>query len=1132
MTRTAARPWHDVVRLRADIKRAELSLKAFAADLYDVMLGHNPGVYHDPKEFFSLTYPTVRLRDLARDVTRRLAGKSEKAVRQLHMTFGGGKTHSLITLVHLVNEPDALPDIPAVQQFRTHCAIEGGFPRARVAAVVFDRLDAEQGMEVKAPDGTLRTLKMPWSVLAWQLAGEAGLRLLKDDGSERPSPPATNVMEGLLTLTRQTPLSKTLRPLAGEMPPPPSPAGGRGVGGEGVPILILFDEVLWFVRTMADQEAAWVGRMADFLHSLTQAVAKVPQCCLVASLLASDTKKMDELGKRISKELYDEFKRVADEGIQPVESHDVPEILRRRLFELESYMDQSRWPQQVMAALNSIETIDDYTKKHRAQEEKRYRDAYPFHPDLIDVFYGKWTMLEGFQQTRGILKTLATALRDAEKWDKRPVVGAQVFLASEDGDGLSAAATELANIAQLEQYEGRKQNWPAILQSEFGLARKAQEGLGSLTGRQAEQAVVATFLHSQPIGQRAVSRELKLLIGGGAPDRIELDKGLTRWADSSWYLDDTFIDDREDGLPKLWRLGSKPNLKQMHHDARSHISATVLDEVLEKEIRGASKLAEGARGVGVKVHMLPARPSDLEDDGEFHYAVLGPKAASEGGKPSPEAKRFIDETTGPGKPRALNRNTVVLAAPSKEGIEVAREKVRDLLGWEKVREMLKERDDVDTAATARLETNLRAARGEMVSQIVMAYKIAVTVTDSNDIAAYRINVDNDPLFAKIVADKRLRIESTAVNAEALLPGGPYDLWAEGEKARFVKDLVGAFAATARLPKMLNRTAILETLLQGCEAGDFVLRVTRADKSVRTFWKSRPDETALGDPSLEVVLSDAAVLTELDYAVLVPGALPGLWPPSPPAPLPLAGEGGLALADLVAYFSGKHFVAVDKGGYTENLLIPAAEEGAIKAAAGQAIKRGRIWLVNGTISVLGEDVPAGFLNEHAELYPPPAPISTSDLLPAQLSSAWSGEDTTAHLLHGALSAKAGKALPWMPVRQVLEDGFRLGLFERTLESGPWPCDLGGASAVKMRLVKGGAKETPVTAYGAKTATAELETHEVQDLADQIDELRQVTAGHALHIKVTVEFGEAGKVEQDVVDRVNAILGKIKTGWKVG
>jgi len=453
------------------------------------------------------------------------------------------------------------------------------------------------------------------------------------------------------------------------------------------------------------------------------------------------------------------------------------------------------------------------------------------------------------------------------------------------------------------------------------------------------------------------------------------------------------------------------------------------------------------------VHKLPSRPAEIEDDGEFHYGVLGPKAASESGKPSPAAKRFIDETTGPERPRALNRNGIVLAAPSREGIQVAREKVRDLLGWEKVREMLKERDDVDTAATVRLESNLRAARGEMVSQIVMAYSIALTVNDSNHICAYRINVDNEPLFGKIVADRRLRIESTAVNAEALLPGGPYDLWAEGEKARFVKDLVGAFAATARLPKMLNRTAILETLLQGCEAGDFVLRVTRGDKSVRTFWKCRPDETALGDPSLEVVLSDAVVLTELDHALLAPGVLPGLWD-----------KESITFAELADYFSGKHFVPIDKGGYTENLLIPAAEEGVIKAAAGQAIGSGQVWLVNGTISVLGEEVPTGFLNDQGALYPPPAPFSASDLLPMRLGEAWNEEETTAHLLHGAPSVRAGKALPWAPLRQALEDGFRHGLIERTLESGLWPCDFGGASAIRIRQIRGWKNPGPLPVPG--------------------------------------------------------------------
>lgn len=1091
MAKTTTKPWHQVVQLRDDITNQELSQKQFAADLYDVVMGRNPGVYHDVKEFFALTYPTVKLRDLARDVTHRLAGKSEKAVRQLHMTFGGGKTHSLITLVHLVRDPASLPDIPAVQQFKAHCALEGGLPKAHVASVVFDRLDAEKGMEVTAPDGSVATIKMPWSAIAWQLAGAAGMKLLKDDGTERATPPATGVMEDLLKLARK----------------------------DGAGVLILFDEVLWFVRVMADTDPAWIGRMREFMHSLTQAVAKVPQCCLVASLLASDPGKMDELGKQISKELYDEFKRVADEGIQPVESQDVPEILRRRLLKLESYTDRTQWPSQVFGALNGVQGIDDYTAKNRAAEEKRYTDAYPFHPALIETLYQKWTQLEGFQQTRGILKTLASALRDAVKWDQQPLIGAQIFLVEPKSDGLSVAARELANVAQLEQYEGRRQNWTAILEAELAHARKAQDGLLGVQQREIEQAVLATFLHSQPIGQRATTRELKVLIGVGLPDRIELEKALARWSDASWYLDDTFTGDREGGLPKVWRLGSKPNLKQMHHDARQNVSATLVDEVLEKEIRGATKLTEGARGAGAKVHVLPSRPSDIEDDGDFHYAVLGPKAASNG-KPSAEAKRFIDETTGPEKPRAQNRNALVLAVPSKDGIEVAREKVRDLLGWEKVREMLRDRSDIDTAATTRLEGNIRVARGEMVSQIVMAYCIAVTVNDGNDVSAYRINVDSEPLFSKILADKRLRIESTAVNAEALLPGGPFDLWAEGDKARFVKDLVGAFSATARLPKMLNRSAILETLLQGCESGDFVLRVTRADKSSRTFWKVRPDENAVEESSLEVVLSDSAVLNEIDSKLLCPHALAGLWLQEP-----------IKLSDVSAYFSGKRFVEVDKGGYTENVLIPEATTDAVIRAISGAVKDGRVWLVNGTVSVLGEDVPAGFLNEDAQLFSPPLPISSVDLLPESLPAAWADGSTSAHLIHAALSSRAGRVLPWSRVVSGLEDAFRLGLFERSIDSGPWPCDLGGAGLVKIVVRRQEAKEpAPVPRYGAKLATAELLTHEVQDFADVVDELREATAGHALRIKVMIEIGDGAVIDEAVLDAVNDVLARVKPEWK--
>ena len=180
--------------------------------------------------------------------------------------------------------------------------------------------------------------------------------------------------------------------------------------------------------------------------------------------------------------------------------------------------------------------------------------------------------------------------------------------------------------------------------------------------------------------------------------------------------------------------------------------------------------------------------------------------------------------------------------------------------------------------------------------------------------------------------------------------------------------------------MLNRAAILETLLQGCEAGEFVLRVTRADKSTRTFWKCRPDDNAVQDSSLEVVLSDAASLSELDAQLLGPNKLPGLWEKEP-----------VTLADLSAYFSGKLFVEVDKGGYTENQLIPGAAPQAITDAVAGAVKSGRVWLVNGTVSVLAEDVPAGFVNDTAQLFAPPLPLASVDVLPAKARAEWHAGD---------------------------------------------------------------------------------------------------------------------------------------------
>ena len=134
---------------------------------------------------------------------------------------------------------------------------------------------------------------------------------------------------------------------------------------------------------------------------------------------------------------------------------------------------RGQWKSQVVSALNGICEVDEQTKKQRSQEEDRYLASFPFHPYLTDILFQKWSQLEGFQRTRGVLRTFASALRDAEKWrDTSPLVGPAVFLGQPGEENLTDSTRELATIARSEQYEGRRQDWQAILRGEL---RKAYD---------------------------------------------------------------------------------------------------------------------------------------------------------------------------------------------------------------------------------------------------------------------------------------------------------------------------------------------------------------------------------------------------------------------------------------------------------------------------------------------------------------------------------------------------------------------------------------------------------------------------------------------------------------------------------
>jgi hypothetical protein len=1107
MAKLPWKPWHEVVQLRDDLKTGDLSLQMFAADLYEVLMqrGKQP-VYEKPESFFSLTFPTHNLRNLARDVALRLANKNDKAVRQLELTYGGGKTHTLITLYHLANDPDNLPDLPAVHEFKE--AIGQKPPRARVAGLCFDKLDVEKRMDVRSPAGKTRRLKHPWSVLAYQIAGDDGLKILhaENKAEERTSAPAENTLVELL-----------------ELP-----------GKERMGVLILMDEVLMYAKEKVIQDSKWRERLINFFQYLTQAAPKVKGCCIVASLLATDpNKSRDELGRQLVGDFYDIFRREKEEGVEPVVKGDVAEVIRRRFFKSESINNQNAFRQHVIAALKGIQTVDEQTSKSGSTAEERFLKSYPFHPDLTEVLYGKWTQMRGFQRTRGVLRTFALALREAAKWDDCPLVGPAVLLNAPGQEDLSEAMRELVTIADTEEHEGRKTAWTPILVGELNRAQDIQKESVGLKSREIEQAVVSTFLHSQPIGQSARTRDLTLLIGATRPDKIELEKGLLRWSQVSHWLDDLYAPEG-DQLPGTWRLGNRPNLNQMHAVAAKSIGDEVVRARLIDEIGKVKKLTAGASAAGVQVHTLPVKPSDVKDDGAFRYAVLGPNAACDSGKPSPEARRFLDENTGPDNPRVY-RNAALLLCPSKDGLEVAEAKIRDYLAWETVRDELKKQEEGGSVDAARMQTllvNIEKAKARVPEAIRQAYSTVVTVSEKNDVQAFKITVSDDPHFTTIKGDKRARIQDTAITAEALLPDGPYNLWKEGETSRRITHLSGAFAQLPHLPKMLKADAIVDTLVDGCEQGAFVLRLTRPDGTFRTWWRSRPDETALKDPALELVLPEAAELAEISPELLAPQKLPELWPGDE-----------ITVQSAIAYFGGGKVVQVDKGGYSEPVPIPKASQAVVETAISEAVESGAIWLLSGPASILGEPIPAGVLTPEAKLSVPPTSIAAAEILPENLPAAWKGDEATALAVATGLSQKSGKVLPWKTIRDVITGALQARFIELVDGSVKWPCEYHAAQTIRMKVATsgggtgGGGGFDPGSSGGPKRkliGVSPFEPSEMQDLGDVIPKLLELKAKSKVPItfQVRIEVGDgAAMPPATLAEQVNKILATVKDEFRV-
>lgn len=234
----------DLCEPREDVRQGAISESDFAADLAQVLRGDAPEEYKDPVKFFANTHPTRGLKDLLRNVCLRLSGSPHQlaSIFRLDTKYGGGKTHALIALIHILM---GLHRIPNIAELIDPALLPTG--KVRIAAFDGENADPLNGRPLEPG---LRAYT-PWGELAYRLAGRAGYERVRASDEQGGAPGAD-----------------TIRELFGDEP-----------------TLILMDELSVYLRKLKvkEREAAG-GQLTAFLTALFKAVESTPHAAVVYTL--------------------------------------------------------------------------------------------------------------------------------------------------------------------------------------------------------------------------------------------------------------------------------------------------------------------------------------------------------------------------------------------------------------------------------------------------------------------------------------------------------------------------------------------------------------------------------------------------------------------------------------------------------------------------------------------------------------------------------------------------------------------------------------------------------------------------------------------------------------------------------
>lgn len=850
----ALKPWIEVALPHPDVLANRFKEAEFAADLFAVDAGHASEDYASPESFYRITFLTEGLKRVLLSALQRLNGTGGDPVIGLQTAFGGGKTHTMLGVLHLAKAND-LGLLEGFGPLIEQAGIKN-WKKPKIAVFVGTSKGTDVPLNLK--DGPkVHTL---WGYIAWRLAGEAGLRLVQGAEDAHTNPGSELMVE--------------VFKLAG-------------------PSVVLLDELVAYARQLPEDR---FEAFLSFIQSLTEAAKMAPGILIVGSLPESDLEAGGEKGVQALRRLQAVFGRVHSTWL-PASGNETYEIIRRRLFQpFDAEGEKARE--------ETVKAFYDLYKKNQAEfppeaKEARYlellRLSYPIHPELFDRLSKDWASLARFQRTRGVLRFMAN------------VVG--VLWHSQVGDPLiTPARVPIAHerirssvLYPLDPEFGAVVDREVDGDSALPARMEANPGRRISQARAATRAARAVFLCSAPlVGQpNAGLNGLGLRLACAEPgDQLAIfGEALRELSERATYL--------YEEAGRYW-FSTQPTLNRLADDRAKALPDHEVDAAITQVLRDDA----GSKGGFHRVYAAPDDPITIDETSSLSLVIFGPEAShvGKGAAASPAVDAVNQTLTRCRASQRKFRNTLLFAVPDEGLLGTAREAMRKALAWASIVEdkplqkqltQVQAADALDKQKTARegAQKAVRLAWSHVLypekdssTPAGAAFHLEHLSISSKDRSAIPVAVYDKARTDGIVKEK-LGPDTLALHLK--------ELWPEDRPHLPIAEIAEWFASYVYLPKLRDRVVLEGAIREAVGKLDPTFGYADSfDESSQAYhgllWAKAPPE----------IMPDTAVLVrgEVVAAVLKnaqkpaqpepggPDVPPGGSPEPGPGPGPGPGDG--------------------------------------------------------------------------------------------------------------------------------------------------------------------------------------------------------------------------------------------------